>query len=370
MHRLAKSKLPQSAAILFFVLLCAALSPAAAKVATSGDIARYLAGLPLSNSSSLEDATKSSVWSRHKKRLDAAWISVERKQLSRIREWSNANISNPSSTLFYPFSGPDFLYAQAFFPKATTYVLAGLEPVGREPDLANMTQEQRNSGIVALESSINTLLQLSFFRTNEMMKKFRQRAFPGVVPVLYAFIARSGFEVEKAELLSLGADGTLRTAGDKPDGVRISFRAPNDSVPRILYYFSTDISDNGLKKSGFLTFLKTLAPGDGFIKSASYLPHRAYFSEIRDFMLQSCAHLVQDDTGVPLKYFEADRWERLPFGRYNGPIRLFAKYYQSDMRELFRSKKRKPIDFGIGYRWRLEDSGFLLAIKKSQIGPN
>ena len=32
--------------------------------------------------------------------------------------------------MFYMFSGPDFLYADAFYSKATTYVLSALEPVG------------------------------------------------------------------------------------------------------------------------------------------------------------------------------------------------------------------------------------------------
>ena len=40
------------------------------------------------------------------------------------------NITDPRPVLFYFFSGPDFLYANAFFPAANTYVLAGLEPVG------------------------------------------------------------------------------------------------------------------------------------------------------------------------------------------------------------------------------------------------
>jgi len=40
--------------------------------------------------------------------------------------------------MFYMFSGPDFLYADAFFPEATTYVMAGLEPPGQIPDLQKM----------------------------------------------------------------------------------------------------------------------------------------------------------------------------------------------------------------------------------------
>ena len=37
------------------------------------------------------------------------------------------------------FSGPDFLYATSFFPNASTYVLAGLEPTGDIPQLTNLS---------------------------------------------------------------------------------------------------------------------------------------------------------------------------------------------------------------------------------------
>ncbi len=358
-----------TACLLSFALVIAALGPAMsapATRATPDDTARYLAGLPLPSGSPLEEATKSRVWQRHKKRLDAAWSSVERKQLSKIRDWSKANIANPEKTLFYPFSGPDFLYADAFFPHAKTYVLAALEPVGEEPDLANMSRARIDNGIRSLESSINTVLRLSFFITNEMKKKFRQRAFPGTIPVLYTFLARSGKTVEKTELLVLGPDGMTRTVGEKEkaEGVRITFTAAGSDEEKILYYFSTNVANGGLKKSGFLAFLNSLAPADSFIKSASYLPHRAHFSELRDFLLANTRHLVQDDTGIPLTLIEPDQWDRVPFGNYNGPIKLFSKYYQPAMRKLFRKEESKPISFGLGYRWRPGDSGFLLAVKK------
>ena len=40
--------------------------------------------------------------------------------------------------MLYMFSGPDFLYATSFFPNASTYVLAGLEPVGAVSDLTRL----------------------------------------------------------------------------------------------------------------------------------------------------------------------------------------------------------------------------------------
>ena len=43
-------------------------------------------------------------------------------------------------TTFYMFSGPDFLYANAFFPGSATYVMSGLEPVGRLPEMKHITR--------------------------------------------------------------------------------------------------------------------------------------------------------------------------------------------------------------------------------------
>ena len=50
--------------------------------------------------------------------------------LKTIRAWSDAHLAAPKPTMFYMFSGPDFIYADAFYSKATTYVLSALEPPG------------------------------------------------------------------------------------------------------------------------------------------------------------------------------------------------------------------------------------------------
>ncbi|MGD9786220.1 MAG: hypothetical protein AB7E80_06325 [Hyphomicrobiaceae bacterium] len=367
LHRTARRR--ATAFLVPFAAVLAAASFAAAKPAnhaSPNDTARFLAGLPLPDSSPLAQAAKGRYWQAHAKRLDTAWTSMERRQLAKIRKWSEENITSPAETLFYPFSGPDFLYAETFFPKAKTYVLMALEPVGTVPDLVSMSDGRRSSGIGALQSSINTILNVSFFRTNEMMVKFRQQAFPGALPVVLTFVARAGNVVEDIELLVIGEDGIPKPAGEKQkaDGAKIVFSTPGKEGRRSAYYFSTNVSDPGLKSSGFLSFLKSLAPGDGFIKSASYLPHRSHFADIRKFLLENTKHIVQDDTGIPLSFYKENEWDRLPFGNYNGPISIFSKYYQRDMRALFQTKARKAIDFGIGYRYRPGDSGFLLSVKK------
>jgi len=73
---------------------------------------------------------------------------------------------------------------------------------------------------------------------------------------------------------------------------------------------------------------------------------------------------VQDDSGIPLSYYDPRKWDLHPFGRYLGPIGIFPGAYQARYAELFR--KARPIDFGIGYRHRSAESNLLLVVKKSQ----
>src|SRR5712675_3519560 len=116
------------------LLLVAASPVQAADTPTPNDTARVLAGMPPADDSPLAPLSKDRSWQEHARVFNAAFQRVEQSQLARIRAWSSGNITAARPTLFYMFSGPDFLYANAFYPKAKTYVLAGLEPVGTVPD--------------------------------------------------------------------------------------------------------------------------------------------------------------------------------------------------------------------------------------------
>ena len=119
-----------------------------------------------------------------------------------------------------------------------------------------------------------------------------------------------------------------------------------------LYYFSTNLTDGSFARSGFSAFLARLGPADSLIKSASYLLHKPHLAAVRKLLLNNSAIILQDDSGIPLAYFEATKWRLQPFGRYAGPIALFTNFYQPRMAELFQSAS--PLEFGIGYQWRKE----------------
>jgi hypothetical protein len=346
------------------LILLAAAPIRAADTVTADDTARFLAGMPPSAESPLAPLTKDRAWQQHARFFDSAFAQLDRRQIARIRAWSAKNLTAPRPTMFYMFSGPDFLYADAFYPHAKTYVLSGLEPVGAVPDLTRLRGSVGPS-LRQIESSLSSILSFSFFITKLMKSDLRAGQVHGTLPILYVFLARSGKAVRETGPVWLDGEGGVHPDTDPAPktatrGVKIVF-AGGDGEARTLYYFNTNLADDGVKSSGFLKFCETLAPGDSLVKSASYLLHSGGFAKVREFLLAHSAVMVQDDSGIPLGYYDPKKWELYPFGRYLGPIGIFPGRYQAKYASLFR--KSQPIDFGIGYRWRPNESNLLLAVR-------
>lgn len=353
------------------VLFAASGAAHAADAPTADDTARFLAGMMPSADSPLMALTRDPVWQHHAKFFDSAFDQLEQRQISKVRAWSDANIAAPKPTMFYMFSGPDFLYANAFYPKATTYVLSALEPPGSIPDLSKLPRGSVGAALANVEHSLGSILSFSFFITKKMKVDLHEGRLDGALPLLYVFLARSGKTIKNVSIVALDAKGTAYFANENPGanavrGVRIVF-AGSDGVDRTLYYFSTDLSDASVRSSGFLKFCATLAPGNSLIKSASYLLHSGSFSTVRDFLLANSATIVQDDSGIPLDYYGARKWRLFPFGRYAGPIAEFPNKYQQSYADLF--ERAQPLDFGIGYRWHSHESNLLLAVRLPDDGP-
>ena len=349
----------------FAAALVWAAVPARAADATADDTAKFLAGMQPSADSPLMPLTRDPSWQRHARFFDNAFGQLEQRQLSRIRAWSETHLAAPKPTMFYMFSGPDFLYANAFYPKATTYVLSALEPPGQVPDLTKLPRGAMGAALYNVQHSLGSILSFSFFITKQMKSDLRAGQISGTLPILYVFLARSGKTINSVTPIALDAEGRVKTGNENPGpnaprGARIVFTG-SDGVEKTLYYFSTDLSNGGIRSSGFLKFCSTLAPGNSLLKSASYLLHSGNFTTVRDYILANSATIIQDDSGIPLQYYNARQWRFFPFGRYLGPIGEFPGRYQQSYADLFR--RAEPINFGIGYRWRTNESNLLLAVR-------
>jgi hypothetical protein len=329
------------------------------------DTVRFIAGLPPSAGSPLAPLTSDESWRAHARFFDRAFGELDRSQLSKARAWAKTNLRVKRPTMYYMFSGPDFLYADAFFPEATTYILAALEPVGQIPDLQRIPRGSLGPSLGTVSSSMHTVLSFSFFITHNMRSQLSSGRLNGTIPILYVFLARSGKTVKEVSLINLDADGNERPespgAKSGAHGVKILF-AGADGKERTLYYFSTNLADDGVPNSGFLKFCEKLGPADSLVKSASYLMHHGSFAKIRDFLLANSATILEDDSGIPLAHFDPKKWQLQPFGHYMPPLGIFPNTFQPRLQELFR-RAATPIDFGYGYRWRRNESNLLLAVR-------
>jgi hypothetical protein len=357
------------------VLLLAFASPlsaadkASADKATFDDNARILAGMTPSQGSPLSKFTSDRSWQSHAKRFDQAWSQLESRQLTKIRAWSAAHVTQRKPVVFYMFSGPDFLYADAFYPGADTYVLSALEPVGEIPDLDGISGSQLAGGLGRIEGSLNSVLSYSFFITKKMRHELSGGRFSGTLPILYVFLARSGKTITDVSLVALDADAKVipDAAGTKSaaHGVKIGFTG-KDGKAQTLYYFSTDISDSGLKNNPILKFCEGLGRGDSFLKSASYLMHTESFNDVRSFLIEQSDTIIEDDSGIPVRFFKPDEWKLYPFGNYLQPLGIFPHTYQQQLSQLYRKDHAGALDFGIGYRWRPRESNLLLAVRSGK----
>lgn len=310
------------------VLLLWSAFQAQAQLSPDG-VARLLAGMPSRESSQL---TSDPVWREHAQRLDLAWAKVG-PRLRYIQAWAMREVPQCSS-VFYPFSGPDYLYAQAIFPMASSYVLCGLEPVGQLPD------EVTAQILADTSRSLDTLFKAGYFVTKEMSTQLK--GCGGALPLLCVLLVRSGSMVISV----------TRERGH----VQINYLGPGKTGLRALHYYCTDLARPGAVQ---------VPTGSGvYIKSASYLLHSDEFASLRAAMLERSKVIVQDDSGIPFKYFDRIRWDLRAYGRYTAPLNIFREHYQADLAEYFEKSPIRTLGFGSGYKWNPKEACMIIAIRQ------
>jgi hypothetical protein len=226
------------------------------------DTARFLAGMPLSPDSPLNQLAQDPYVKQQGVYFDTAFGDIETNKLSKIRTWSDTHLTAPKAVLFYMFSGPDFLYADAFFPKATTYVLSGLEPTGSVPDLMKLPRGSIASALRNIQGSLRNVFALSYFITANMSQDLESGPLDGTLPILYVFLARSGKTIHDVSLIYLDEQGALHpvegTSQSAPArGVKIVF-SDKGGQQNTLYYFATDLTDQRNLDIALLEFCKSL----------------------------------------------------------------------------------------------------------------
>lgn len=351
----------------FFAAVLIACSRALAIDQTADATAKFLAGMPVRDTP-LESYVNFPGWTMHALDFDKAWKQLEQRQLTKIRTWAPEALGasyQDTGPMYYMFSGPDFLYANAFFPNASTYILCGVEPVGVIPDVTKVPRPALGSALANLRKSLDSVLSFSFFITKNMKVDLRQQQLSGTLPILYVFLARAGCTIESVELVALDKTGAFVPEGKgTTPGVKIAFTGPAGQ-PQTLYYFTTDLANWAIKANpNFGKFCEQQGMGVTLLKAASYLMHSDNFSQVRGYLLTHSKVIVQDDSGIPYRYFDRNKWNIRFYGRYIGPINRFLKNGQLDLAKDNSTANPTYLPFSFGYQWQPSRSSLIVATPK------
>ncbi len=345
-------------------------------VLSADDIAKFISGLP-GEAEALRKLQDTTEWREFATNLDKSWADLESKRLKPLREWAAAELADSlaaTKTLFYPFGGPDFLTAFELYPQADTFVLLGLEFVGSLPDLAVMPLPRAANYVRNINAALSDFFYKSYFITGNMDAALRGDKVDGVLPVLCLFLKRTNntiIDVKRCRFLDKGefleADFSVPVRKlRRPYGVKIEFRPDGAARTKSLYYFSCDLADEAFTpESTFYQYLDTLAYETTFIKSASYLLHYQTFSTIRNLILDKSRFVLEDDTGIPYRYFKPAAWEAQLFGEYIKPVKDFSGVEQTDLKAAYADPaKVRLLPFHLGYHWATSKDSILYFRRK------
>jgi len=344
------------------------------------DMARYIAGMEIASGSNLDPALlNNSDWKSYAKSLNAEWAKLDSVHLKVMKIWVDKELTNLNTkALFYPFAGADMLNAYTLFPNAKNYYMVGLEPVGTPPDFAKINKaKDLQHYFTTVHQSLSSIINFSFFRTKSMAVEFHQSDVNGTLHVLLLFLERTGNSItgiqpvavnEKGELTKYASFADAKKDTLKNKGAEIDFISA-DSTEHSVIYFSINLSNEAFpKNTGFKTFIKNQGADVTYIKSASYLMHKAYFSDVRSTILSGSRAILQDDSGIPWKLFNDSTRNVTLYGAYTGTIDIFPRDFQKDLDDAYKKEpsksKVKDLPFGIGYKYIKGTSNLMLSVRK------
>lgn len=339
------------------------------------DVARYLAGMEVREKSVLWPLTQEPVYKMHRQFMDDLWGRIQKETIDLIIPWREQNIPSfrKRAAAFYPLSGADFINLHTLFPDANRYLMIALEPGGDVSLLRDHKSRRLIDGLTLIQRSIYLYGLNNYFQTRVMAQEMINTILPGTAPSLLIFMARLGLVIKNVENVHINSDGNLvhiTIDHGKPlphtSGVRISFIG-TDGSSRELVYLSMKIGpesvDRATPEGKYLDRLRDIKT---MMKSAVYLLHHSPFEPVRDFILQRSILMVQDDSGIPYRYF-TEGWNITLYGIYRPAMQLkqCLPDWQADLNERYmQGAAELPFNFGYGILFGQRQSNLMVAKKK------
>lgn len=287
-----------------------------------------------------------------KTQADDAWAFYQKSIGQPLSKWSTAEIApKAGGTVFYPFSGPDFVTVSHAFPDADKYVMVAMQAAGAPVTLATMPPARAQGFQAKFIREWMKFSRLAFFRTDDLNEDQRDQFAPiGVTTILSTFALYSGFDVMDIYPIVYDeqSDSFVKSAAGPWRSVRLVLSKAGKPVT--LDYVSLDLSDASLSKNEPMRkWLAREAHNPVLIKAASHLLQETYFSVLRDILVANATLVVQDETGLDYSYLSKIGQVDL-YGGFLYPHELFNRKKQESLGKAYReSTNVKPLPFAFSY---------------------
>ena len=338
------------------------------------DLAAFISGMGDGKIDCHPKFNESQEWKKYSTEMDSLFTHIISVRTSKMKTWADSQLveNHAKTTLFYPFSGPDFLNADVFYPDADQYIMVAMEPIGSLPDVCKMTPAKITDYLNSVNYSLRDIFKRSYFITSTMNADLYKTKVNGTIPLLCLFIKRTGHQIVSMQKVGIDSTGRCQVLDSlnkiKPvvNGVKINFLSLSGDRTQSIFYFRTDISDDGLaKKPAFVKYLNNLPNSHTYLKAASYLMHGDNFKAIRNIVFDKSISILQDDSGIAYRFFNKKVWDIKLYGVYVKPKDEFGYINEPELEKAYKTETVKPLPYTLGYNWRSGHSNMLYAVRKT-----
>ncbi len=337
------------------------------------NLARFLAGKPVEKFATLQNTEH---YKNYAKKCKQQWEDLTKKTLNPIQNWCKQNIKDfyeDSTCLFYPFGGPDIVFAMTFFPYEEDYVLFGLENPGFITDPTKISDTKIQAYLDSLNYSFRYLNRFGFFIAGQMRDDFKNEHLDGTLHIVLYTLAMEECKITNYRNIYLDDRGNIKESDGNPVkhpyGWEIVFKKDGEDRIRTVKYFRMDMSDPPMTgKMEFPFFLNSVKEKTCYLKSASYLLQGVEFKIMQKLVVNQFDKILQDESGLAYGNLKKDYDIRL-FGTYSRPLKVFSIFKQEDLKNALAANNCKALPFKIGYASQLNESVLMACTRKDPNAP-
>ncbi len=341
------------------------------------DVALVISGLPIEGSdSTLKAIQATDYYKAYQKFTEETFAKVKKDMLEPVAKWTaenNVRDGRKNVTCFYPFSGPDFMFANAFYPQAQNYVLLGLERRGSTPNFKKMSENDRKNYFAGLKKSMKYINTRGYFVTSHMGSDYSKTHLNGITHMALYMMMQTNHKIVKVEDGWLSKDGKLTRIDEhakSPDGaVRlkcIDFTDANQKDLKTLYFFNHNIQDDKVTEHmEMVKFIESFPNRAAYLKAAQCAAFNPDFKVVRDLVTGS-GTIIQDDSGIPYKLLkDTTKFDTKLYGTYTTVISDLSWCLQRDLKkDVVEKGNNADLPFKISYNGNYGKGVIIFAKKK------